>query len=346
MSVIKIKAADTLFFRDGRPFTMGEDTTASSLFPPPPSVLYGALRTTFIAEHIGHKTLEKLIVESADLKIESIGLSQNDVTLLPLPCDLVVPKDKNTSAFLLEKIQKPIASSAKTGFLLRNTLEGKMDDGPFYIRKNELVKYLHLKTDKFSCQKLPMLTETKIGIGRGNDTRIAADGMLYRVQLQRLSGEKEDSGIEIIVQFTDLTLDTEGVLQLGGERKVASFTTESEAIISNIAVPELEKPWFKIYLTTPAIFRTGWQPTELLAKHNLEIETAALGKTLNIGGWDVEKREPKPMLQAVPAGSVFYVKSKSGEVGDAQKAAAAIHLQAISDFYVEQGFGIALIGKY
>ena len=35
--IIEIEALDTLFFRDGKPFTMGQDTVGESIFPPHPS---------------------------------------------------------------------------------------------------------------------------------------------------------------------------------------------------------------------------------------------------------------------------------------------------------------------
>lgn len=47
--IISLEAIDTLFFRDGKPFTMGEDNFASGIFPPAPSVLYGALRSAYFA---------------------------------------------------------------------------------------------------------------------------------------------------------------------------------------------------------------------------------------------------------------------------------------------------------
>ena len=46
----KIKPLDTLFFRDGRPFTMGSETWANLIFPPYPSTLYGAIRSWLIFE--------------------------------------------------------------------------------------------------------------------------------------------------------------------------------------------------------------------------------------------------------------------------------------------------------
>ena len=49
--VIKINPLDTLFFKDGKPFSMGEETWASGLFPPYPGVIYGAIRTAYFGMH-------------------------------------------------------------------------------------------------------------------------------------------------------------------------------------------------------------------------------------------------------------------------------------------------------
>lgn len=42
-----MEAFDTLFFRDGKPFSMGDDVWANGVFPPYPSTLYGALRASY-----------------------------------------------------------------------------------------------------------------------------------------------------------------------------------------------------------------------------------------------------------------------------------------------------------
>ena len=42
---------DTFFFRDGRPFTKGEQSEGHSIFPPLPSTVLGALRSAYIAEY-------------------------------------------------------------------------------------------------------------------------------------------------------------------------------------------------------------------------------------------------------------------------------------------------------
>jgi CRISPR-associated protein Cmr3 len=46
----EIEALDTLFFRDGRPFTAGEDVEAHGLFPPHPMTLQGLIRSLLLTE--------------------------------------------------------------------------------------------------------------------------------------------------------------------------------------------------------------------------------------------------------------------------------------------------------
>ena len=90
---IRISALDTLFFRDGKPFTMGEETWADGVFPPYPSVLYGALRTWYIANHPDGIS-QRLIDESAGIRISSLHYRLPSGLHLPLPLDFVEPKNK------------------------------------------------------------------------------------------------------------------------------------------------------------------------------------------------------------------------------------------------------------
>ena len=55
---IQLDALDTLFFKDGKPFSLGEETWADGIFPPPPSVVYGATRTALISSGLSSRSLE------------------------------------------------------------------------------------------------------------------------------------------------------------------------------------------------------------------------------------------------------------------------------------------------
>ncbi|MEN3047138.1 MAG: type III-B CRISPR module-associated Cmr3 family protein, partial [Candidatus Hydrothermales bacterium] len=51
---IKLIPNDTLFFRTGRPFTMGSENWSDVIFPPYPSTIYGALRTFLLFHREGN----------------------------------------------------------------------------------------------------------------------------------------------------------------------------------------------------------------------------------------------------------------------------------------------------
>jgi len=346
MPNLHIEAADTLFFRDGRPFTMGEDTSIESVsFPPMPSVVYGALRTAYLAQNAHLFDLNKLITLSNDLRIKNIALrTSGDDTFYPMPKDLIVPKNQKKAKKLLLSSQNDSISSLSTQQFLYNNASEKVKDEDFIVLDSALKDYLEGSESDINVYPLKnyLHTETKLGIGRNNDTRISTDGLLYRIAMVRPQTFEKTIGIE--VAFDNLEINKNSLFHLGGEKKIASSKEIDNS--NTIKLPELDSDKFKIYLATPAIFKSGWKPDELLRKYNLELITAAISKPLNVGGWDVKTQKPKPMLKAVPAGSVYYVKAKTIEA--AKNAAKNIFEQdSISEFAdsAKQGFGIVFIGK-
>ncbi len=73
----------------------------------------------------------------------------------------------------------------------------------------------------------------------------------------------------------------------------------------------------------------------------IKLITAAIGKPLNIGGWDIVQNAPKIMRRAVPAGSVYYFKLIEGT---GEEVLQKFNHQNISDFLPEEGFGYCLVG--
>lgn len=358
MPIISIQATDTLFFRDGRPFSMGEETFAQGLFPPPPSVIYGALRSSFISDQIelGHNQVDA-IKESESLRINGIYLKTINLGYAggsiwhPMPMDLIVPKKDGQAenAVPLKFGEKPTYSSASLLKVLQAEGVDKTEDGAFLLNKREFAGYLNGEKDEFVISKLSdfLSKEQKIGIGRDYNSHVADEGKLFRVIMNRPA--TTDNGnltkLQFLINYSDLALETEGWLNVGGERRVASFKAEDEY---DVPLPEITQPLCKIYLSTPAIFRDGWKPEKLLKDNGLTLIAAAMGKSQPMGGWDLDKWEPKPMVQAVSAGSVYFVQAENI---DAVKAfAEKVHGKSISDNfngidYQKQGFGIAYIGN-
>lgn len=364
----KIKALDTLFFRDGKPFTMGQDISINSVsFPPMPSVLFGMLRTTYIAQNIEHSSLDALIKQSEDLSLSQIALCLHngirEEVLFPLPKDLVVPqtnsdnrKNNQNETVLLEPLDNPtteISNYELTEALCFND-NAKLKKGDFYLTSSDLEAYLDGDTAFINAININdyILKEVKIGIGRDNASNIAKDGLLYRINMVRtkpkMRNDKDNQPTElcIIVELTGLDFSSisSNIAQLGGERRVVSL---QESVKPNISLPKISTDSFKLYLTTPAIFSKGWYPSAFLDKFNLEITSIAMSKPQHAGGWDIAKGEPKPMYKVVPAGTIYNIRALSEKENKIDEAIDYIHSKkSVSELgTASQGFGIALIGK-
>jgi CRISPR-associated protein Cmr3 len=154
--------------------------------------------------------------------------------------------------------------------------------------------------------------------------------------------------VQAIIDFeeiSDLKLSQSGFLKLGGESKSVSYELEEGLDITfDITGLNNNEEQFKIYLATPALFKKGWYPTEIFEKANVEVEllTASLGKPINIGGFDIAEGKPKKMLKAIPAGSVYYYKLKSGNL---EHLFNIILENTVSEVRSKEGFGIAYLAK-
>lgn len=349
---LRIRPLDTLFFRDGKPFSMGEETWADGVFPPYPSVIYGALRTWFISNY-SLPFSRKAIQDSLGIEILGIQYRHENSRYLPMPLDLVESKDKEQVVTNQEEREKEYrveklllyenpeirSSHPLPGLLLPpNEMEVESLDDGLISNEGDLENYLQGNLEKCKVRKIrnSAQVEPKTGIGRDNDTHAASNGMLYRVGMRRASD------FEILVEV--FLPEGQGeeksmMVKLGAESKIVSIATARDRIrISQDAV-NLKRGSFKLYLSTPAIFKKGWKPD--LPDIKAELMAAAVGKPVHIGGFDMEERKPKPMYKAVPAGSVYYYTTEESP----ERILEKLHGIAISDYQREQGFGIAYVGN-
>lgn len=350
--IIKIDPLDTIFFRDGKPFTMGDDTWADGMFPPYPSIIYGALRSTYFSYH-----LEELVKANEDndptrnLKINGIYLLTEDDVYLPLPNDCVQKKDGEKDLVSILSIHElnTVKSSCPTQYVLKSIEEVENIDGGL-ININSLKEYLECTKNSFSSiLKLVdrVLYEPKVSIGINKKTSTAEEGKIYRADMRRLEN-KEGKSLSLIIEFEGLDLPERGMMKLGGEGKAVSYQ-QFESINLSFDNSRSDEKRLKLYLSTPAIFKNGWLPEWINEKTlsgkykglKLKLLTASIGKPIHIGGFDMKTRMPKAMRKAVPAGSVYYFEVKEG---DFQKAFEIFNQTAISDFNPEQGFGISYVG--
>jgi CRISPR-associated protein Cmr3 len=358
--ILRINALDTLFFRNGKPFSMGEDTWADGVFPPYPSVLYGALRTWYVANQAGGVT-QSMIDESGNMSITAIHYRIPGGLYLPLPLDMVEPKNKSV-AKKNEENRKKEYEVVKLA-LAENTADAKLSSTPEFfnallmpdnqqevesvqdglISVSNFKQYLEGGLQEAKIQKISDFAqvEPKIGVGRDDNTNAAADSMLYRVGMRRMNG------FEMIAELKLPKEDFQHeatFIKLGAEGKIASFSDKGrmDALKLDKATIDLQAGQFKLYLATPAIFKKGWQPDLAGFGIQADLITAAVGKPGHIGGFDMANRSPKPMYKAVPAGSVYYYRTKESVEDVLEK----LQGESVSDFMGEQGFGIAYIGNF
>ncbi|MEG8945805.1 type III-B CRISPR module-associated protein Cmr3 [Rosettibacter firmus] len=347
---IKIDAIDTLFFKDGKPFAMGEENWANGIFPPAPSVFYGALRTLYFSKHLD--LLSKANKDddpTLNLKIKGIYFFIDDNLFLPAPADLVTDvqkiDDDTLPLYKLSLTDKPAISNYQLDRFLFNSTNLKVEkpQEDVLLGLSYFNSYLSGDFNKLPAVKLSkyITIEPKIGIGRSNITKSAAESMLYRVGMRRL--EKNGLKISFVIDFNGLDVESKGLLKLGGEGKAACFKSIVDEL--SISKPQLTSNIVKLYLLTPSIFKNGSLPDlekPLFKKYNMKLIAAAVPGFKSIGGFDMESNKPKPMYRAVKEGSVYYFTYE----GDAQTLVDDFYLNSISDYNLDKlGFGITLAGN-
>lgn len=353
--LLEVKPLDTLFFRDGKPFSWGEETWAEGIFPPYPSTLYGALRTLWFAENIEELKKAKIPDDpTKNIKINGIFIKREGIIYFPIPMDFVKKKNEKENKVFLLSFLKDYEFVTNLNFQFLSTLEVDEVETPAgLVSFSVLTQYL-LGKIKNEVAFLPnekfYKLEPKIGIARNRITHTvdAEEGKLYRVNMIRL---KKKVSLIIDVETKGINLPERGFKKLGGEGKAVFFQkiederikTLKEGIKEELKKQIQKKSRFKLYLLTPAIFENGYFPKEIYDGLKLKLVSCVCGKPVYIGGFDIKHRRPKTMYRAVPAGSVYFFFLEKGEP---EKVLEKLHYKRISDYKKEEGFGLSLIGVW
>lgn len=357
-----LKPNDTFFFRDGRPFTRGEQSEGYSIETPFPSTVMGALRTAYIAfcgdmrqfanneDEIKSVIGTKQSLDGASIHISGVFLGRSDgLPYYPTPRDLVSEKkskDLKLYPLSIKSKNDTFSSNSELPMLLTwNDSKMQVEHTEGHISYDNLRKYLLGETECLAAEKSDfIIDEPKVGITRDRKTLTAAEGMLYRINMKRFTNSK--LGFIVDVDGID-RLPESGLIKLGGEGKGFVYRK-----ISQKTDPFSDDDWttlqnkvkaagkFKLYLATHAIFDEGWFPKRL--HQDIELITAAVGAYIPVGGWDVAHGRPKGTYRAVPAGSVYYFKLTNR--ADIDKILSCLHYKNISDQRAQEGFGLAYVG--
>ncbi|MDX2305774.1 MAG: type III-B CRISPR module-associated protein Cmr3 [Microscillaceae bacterium] len=362
--MLQIEAIDTLFFRDGKPFEMGDEVWANGIFPPLPSVFYGAIRTAYFSQYP-----EKLALANTDddptkgLKIKGIYLSKGGTVYIPIPADFASPKKSGGKEILFQRnnLDEKVFSSSKT-VLNPYKEEVEKADGFIDIYSNNAFDDFFEDTQNqasgFVKSEKLFSKELKIGIGRQNATRTTEEGKLYRVAMNRM--EVAGNPNEKLSFLVDTNIEEvwredfkPNFLKLGGENKIAQCKIYDIEI--EFPKPEIQK-FFKLYFLTPTIFKNGWLPNEFEYDQSqnayigtwkgvkLKLIRSFVNGSVAVGGFDVKEKQPKTMYKAVPAGTVYHFEISGNSQNLDIHQTFGNPNEPLSDIYPEQGFGLSMVG--
>ncbi|TVR63992.1 MAG: hypothetical protein EA420_06110 [Candidatus Competibacteraceae bacterium] len=173
--------------------------------------------------------------------------------------------------------------------------------------------------------------EPRLGIARNNARRTANDGLLYQTRHLRPRPE-----LSIGVTVSGIPADSHpecGVIRFGGEGRPSAVTVDDAP--PRLTPLEIHGQNMLLMLLTHADFGGGWllpgfkPDTQGDVKvwrgqlHGVELmlHSAVLGKAAREGGWDLLRKQPRPVRSLIPAGSVYFCTV----TGDARAAATALH---------------------
>jgi len=340
----------------------------------------------FLDYYNGNSQLQALIAEvgsptgKGNLKLKGPLLAAADgqgavQVYFPLPRDLMQPEQgegKNQSMRLLAPLNtmpNDIQSNMPEGLTyLWSTEGGEAPEGVSYLNAQMLKDYLlGRQTVKQHSERLHDY-EPRVGVRLQREQRTIQQGQLYQIEFVRL---EKSTRLLVHIEMTDeKLLAPGGLIVLGGERRGAHYQNQQvnhlqgmedlvETMKAALVKDILAKKRFKLYLATPAIFRHGkygwlpnWHWTDGMigeyAGVQIKLISAAIGKPIAIGGWDLQKRGAKVMSKAVPAGSVYYFEITEDSSSEAQIEAlvADLHFHCISEDGSEAGMGLAFVGLW
>jgi len=368
-----IEALDVLLFRDGRPFNAGEDHVALSQFPPPPSVIQGMIRTTYLVQHpdqfddyislkkcgawddIGDPGAETLPdgkwIKGPFLAREGNG----DCELFyPIPADV-----RRASSYALARpadekmVPEGFASSLPADLKPLMVTDQPAEYVQGYLDGEALARYLMGQSpEKVIAADELVKTDFRVGVGIQSDKRLAKDGMLYSAHFSRPA-----EGVGLAVEVEGIPLKEDGLSRLGGEARGACYRTvdwKTPEPPEGLAEKIRQYGRFSLYLLTPGLFSAsngeyGWRPdwTQAGLPTNAKLSGTALPPPVDIGGWKLARGGPKPTRSGVAAGSVYFLNCEAPLDEEAVKSLFETRwFQALPGPCSQIGMGITLIGGW
>ena len=326
--------ADTLFIRGAEPMNLGENHTASANFPPPVSTIAGAIRTACLKQNsvdfidykknrnIDQKIIDAIGKAGDPPPFEVLGplFSAKEKIFFPAPYSWFMEKQTKEigkrqiykckylqSSLIKVKGSKTYWTKSQGGEL--ESLGGKWIDFSALDNKTDSVFYLPNENDTNRIDKHEnILLENEALFGFESRTGIALkkNRGVREHRLYSFSHARLNSGVSLLLGLstdTNIPLNKDGVLTLGGEQRFGHYQKDIKFPTSSIGME---------VLSGGTDLDARYMSLSMLpANDDANQALVATGKPLYLGGWDLKKRFHKPMQGIFPAGTVFNEKINS-----------------------------------
>ena len=290
---IELTPFDTLFFRGSTPMEAGS-MNAVSVFPPPVSVLNGALYT---ASCIQNSTQ---FDDEIPFSVNAIFIKKDGRYFVSAPATWYYDSDeKITSCKSIKQPLKLIHADDFSEVFAKLGMQSSVEKVTF-VKPEKDAKSLSgtwisldlLKRPKSEITKDDILFaadvfsyENRTGVGLDSN-RKAVQGQLYSSTHIRLN-----EGVSIVVRTDEKTLlQDRGVLQLGGEKRMSSYKILTEDILKDFNQENADS-----FVSLIPVEATEELLQVLISSQKLFVSS----------GWNLKKQFHKQSKNWIPAGAVF-----------------------------------------
>jgi CRISPR-associated protein Cmr3 len=363
----KLTPVDSWFFRDGRPFNLGEtQSDLKSLFPPFGPTVVGAIRAS-LARGLGwngrgswNEKIKEILGDRqklGPLRFKGPFLIQRvdnqEEMIFPAPLHLLgqPPKEEGGQWSRITMLRPGKSVDCDLGDDIRlpradNTAGLKSLYG-CYLNASDFKKVLD---GEDLCGIAPIAPEQlwnfdfSVGIKRKFETRTVEEGALYSAYRVRLR-----PGLGLAAQLDGLEgeMKMASTMPLGGESRM-SYVEILKDTLNLPEAPEIKpsgdgKTRFAVIHLTPGYFDGIWPGPgeELSGISGAKVVSACMERPVRIGGWDSLNREPMPLRPFLPPGTTWFCEAETCPNETIQD----LHGHHIGRLF-ELGFGQIAIGSW
>lgn len=360
--LLRFDPLDSLFFRDGRPYTQGESEQVgvTSQFPPTPATMVGAVRAAAArslgwAGHGAWSDDIKQVLGDGEslgsLRFRGPVLVRGGDMLFPAPANLMRAEAGTRTALLRpgparecdlgQAIRLPVLpddargegwKQACTAWLTGHSLQAVLGAEP--PKPDALIDQEHLWSH-----------EARVGIVRNAKTRTTDEGALYSPQYVRLQ-----STVGLGLWAGGLSQDTiDRLVQashpLGGESRSTWITQVHNSppwpTMPKTLHQDGDELLYSVIVLSPLPLMESLLPNQSVPGLPGSLVSASLPRPIMLGGWDSLKRRPIALKPHLPGGSVLFMRTKAPD----ESAVRALHGTCVGG-RPAWGYGLIAIGTW